>query len=81
MTRRQFTRWDTLTFVIDKTYDGNRASLADALDISRSTLSNLEAGRRWPSPEVTIRLASALGVPPSIIQREDIAASDAEVAS
>jgi transcriptional regulator with XRE-family HTH domain len=68
--RRQFPRWDTLTFVIDKTYDGNRARLADALDISRSTLSNLEAGRRWPTAELTIRLANALGVPPSIIERQ-----------
>lgn len=43
--------------------------LADAIGISRPHLSNLENGTRWPSDEIVLSLARALGVKPSMVAR------------
>lgn len=55
--------------------------LADAAGISASHLSNLETGTRWPTRTITLALADALGVLPSMIERRVEEASDAEAAS
>ena len=39
------------------------SQLARAADVSQPHLSNVEAGRRRPSPELTLRLADVLRVP------------------
>lgn len=45
-------------------------ALASYVGISVQHLSNLETGQRWPTEEITRRLAQALRVPPAMIARE-----------
>jgi len=47
------------------------AELARQADMSRSYLSQLENGDRWPTPTVTKKLAEALRVPYTVIARLD----------
>lgn len=51
-----------------------QADLASYVGISQSHLCNLEKGVRWPTPEITARLAKALNVPVVMIARERCAA-------
>lgn len=52
--------------------DGNwtLTHLADAAGISLSYLSDLERGRQLPSPEAVRKLAVALNMPVSLLERE-----------
>ena len=53
--------------------------LAEAVNISRPHLVNLEAGKRQASDDLIIRLADALRVPvPAIITNPNAAAPDAD---
>lgn len=40
----------------------SQAALAKMVGTEQSTISNLEAGVRWPSSELAVKLAEALGV-------------------
>lgn len=44
-------------------------ALASYVGISRSHLANLESGTRWPTTDITRRLATALRVPMDMIAR------------
>lgn len=60
--------WTTLTAMREK--DGhNMASLAKTAGISPGYLNDLEKGRRHPGPTVTRKLARALNVPSSAIEK------------
>lgn len=60
--------WDTLTAMREK--DGHTmASLAKTAMISPGYLNDLEKGRREPGPAVTRKLAEALNVPQSSIEK------------
>lgn len=60
--------WTTLTAMREK--DGHTmASLARTAGISPSYLNDLEKGRRAPSSAVTRKLAAALNVPASAIEK------------
>lgn len=51
------------------------AALAREAGIARSYLSQLETGERWPNPTVIRKLADALKVPYTVLERvrEDVA--------
>lgn len=51
-----------------------QSDLASYVSISRSHLANLESGARWPTVDVTRRLAAALHVPMDMIARTKVAA-------
>lgn len=46
-----------------------QADLASYVGISRVHLTNLEIGNRWPTIDITRRIASALRIPPAMIER------------
>jgi transcriptional regulator with XRE-family HTH domain len=46
-----------------------RTELADLAGVSRSYITRLEAGDRWPSPYVVVKIARALGIRPAAITR------------
>lgn len=53
-----------------RTKDGHTlTSLAEAAGMSLGYLSDLENGRRWPNAKVTKKLAQALNVPVSVLER------------
>lgn len=53
-----------------RTKDGHTlTSLAEAADMSLGYLSDLENGRRWPNARVTKKLANALKVPVSVLEK------------
>ena len=55
---------------INRTRDGQSlTSLADKAGMSLSYLSDLERGRQLPSAEATRKIATALNVPVSVIER------------
>lgn len=70
--RLDFGPWEAATICIDERYPGNRDELADALGISKSYLSNLLAGRRRPTTQLTTRLAQVLRVPVAMIARAGV---------
>lgn len=39
-----------------------QAALAKLVGVERSTINNIETGRRWPGPDLTAKLAEVLGV-------------------
>ena len=45
------------------------AELAKHADMTPSLLSMLENGRRWPTPQATKKLATALNVPYTVLER------------
>lgn len=60
--------WMELRVIREK--DGHSlTSLAKAADMSLSYLSDLENGRREPNARMTKKLASALNVPVSVIEK------------
>lgn len=67
--------WWELRVIREK--DGHTlTSLAKAADMSLGYLSDLENGRRWPNATMTKKLAVALNVPVSVLEkarREDVA--------
>lgn len=74
-TKTEFGTWLELRCIRDK--DGHTlTSLAQAADMSLGYLSDLEKGRRWPNARVTKKLAQALKVPTSVLERP--ARQDAE---
>ncbi len=40
----------------------SQAALAKMVGVERSTINNIETGRRWPGPDLVAKLAEALGV-------------------
>lgn len=67
--------WTSLRVLREK--DGHTlTSLAHAADMSLGYLSDLENGRREPNPRVTLKLAHALNVPTSVLEkhRREVAA-------
>ncbi|MBD3778504.1 MAG: helix-turn-helix transcriptional regulator [Micrococcales bacterium] len=60
--------WWELRVIREK--DGHSlTSLAKAADMSLGYLSDLENGRRWPNAVVTKKLAVALNVPVSVLEK------------
>lgn len=60
--------WWELRVIREK--DGHTlTSLAKAADMSLGYLSDLENGRRWPNAVVTKKLANALKVPVSVLEK------------
>lgn len=68
MTRTQFGPW-TQVQTRRESHGLRKAELADMAGISQAYMSMLEAGHRWPSVPVTVKLARALGVSPASITR------------
>lgn len=64
----RFGPWTKLRVLRERS-DYSINELATRAGLSRSHLSNLENGMRWPSPSTVIRLAEALGVPVDMIER------------
>jgi DNA-binding XRE family transcriptional regulator len=67
--------WTSLRVLREK--DGHSlTSLARAADMSLGYLCDLENGRREPNPRITLRLAHALNVPTSVLEkhRRDVTA-------
>lgn len=63
------TVWLELRVIREK--DGHSlSSLAKAVPMSLGYLSDLENGQRWPSASVTKKLAQALNVPVSVLERD-----------
>lgn len=63
------TQWIELRVLREK--DGHSVrSLADAADMSYGYLADLENGRREPNPRVTKKLAEALNVPISVLEKD-----------
>jgi len=60
--------WTQLRIMRERSQIRSR-DLAEAARISASHLSNLETGTRWPTLAITLALAEALGVLPSMIER------------
>ena len=53
-----------------RTKDGyTLTDLAKAADMSQGYLSDLENGKRWPNARVTKKLANALKVPVSVLEK------------
>jgi transcriptional regulator with XRE-family HTH domain len=50
-----------------------QSALASYVGISKQQMANLENGHRWPSQEVTRRIAKALNVPSEMIDRGTVA--------
>ena len=68
-TSKRFGVWTELRVIRQK--DGHTlSSLATEAKISLSYLSDLENGRRWPNPVQIKKLAVALNVPMSVLERE-----------
>jgi transcriptional regulator with XRE-family HTH domain len=63
---------------VARTRDNNRSltSLADETGLSLSYLSDLERGRQLPSAEATRKIAVALNVPISVIERTRLVDDD-----
>lgn len=62
--------WDRLT--ITRELAGHtKTSLAKLAGISLGYVNDMEKGRREPNPAVTLKLARALNVPMSFIEKED----------
>ena len=60
--------WWELRVIREK--DGHSlTSLAQAAGMSLGYLSDLENGRRWPNAKVTRKLAMALNVPMSVLEK------------
>lgn len=60
--------WWELRVIREK--DGHTlTSLAKAAGMSLGYLSDLENGRRWPNPQMTKKLAVALKVPTSVLEK------------
>lgn len=71
--------WQELRVIREK--DGHTlTSLAKAADMSLGYLSDLENGRREPNATVTKKLAVALNVPVSVLEKERRISTDDEVA-
>jgi DNA-binding XRE family transcriptional regulator len=68
--RREHGIWQELR-ALANLYPDTRGQLATEVGISPSALSNLESGRRWPSEEITLKLAAALDVPVHMLARRD----------
>lgn len=63
----QYTPWIELKVLREK--DGHSLrSLADAVPMALGHLSDLEAGKRRPTPKVIVKLATALNVPKSMLE-------------
>jgi transcriptional regulator with XRE-family HTH domain len=60
--------WDQLRIIRARS-EIRQDALASYVGISRVHLTNLERGHRWPTEEITKRLAQALRVPPEMIAR------------
>lgn len=72
MAKTTYGTWLELRVLRDK--DGHTlTSLAEAADMSLGYLSDLENGRRWPNARMTKKLATALKVPVSVLQRDPAA--------
>lgn len=79
-TRHPHGVWHELRVI--RTKDGSSLTdLASAADMSLSYLSDLERGRQMPSAEVIRKLAIALNVPISVLERDRrVSADGADVA-
>lgn len=73
----EFGIWDELRVI--RTKDGHSlASLAKASGVSLGYLSDLEGGHRWPNPTQVKKLARALNVPMSVLERHRSADADGQ---
>ena len=71
--------WQELRVLREK--DGHSlTSLADAADMSLGYLSDLENGRREPNARVTKKLAVALNVPVSVLEKHRRIEPEADIA-
>lgn len=69
--------WDQLRVIRSK--DGmSLAELSRVAGISLGYLSDLEGGHRWPNPTQLKKLATALNVPMSVLERHRNADSDGQ---
>lgn len=66
--RSRYGRWEQLRVLRERS-EIRQAALASFVGISVQHLSNLENGNRWPSEDITRKLARALRVPPEMIVR------------
>jgi DNA-binding XRE family transcriptional regulator len=69
----RYGEWTQLRILRERS-DIRQSDLASYIGISRSYYANLETGRKWPTPDITVRLARALHVPAVMIARTKKAA-------
>lgn len=70
MTATRFGVWHELRIIRERT-GWSSADLAKKADISPGYLSDLENGKRWPNAKMTKKLAVALAVPYTVLERHD----------
>jgi transcriptional regulator with XRE-family HTH domain len=76
MTKKTYGVWKELRVIRERT-GWSSAELSRESTVSAPYLSQLENGDRWPNPTVTKKLAVALKVPVSILERPDTERRDA----
>jgi transcriptional regulator with XRE-family HTH domain len=64
----EFGTWQELRILRERT-GWSSADLAKEADMLPSLLSMLENGKRWPTPQATKKLAAALKVPYTVLER------------
>jgi transcriptional regulator with XRE-family HTH domain len=73
MASSRYGPWKQLRIIRERS-EIRQSDLASYVGISRSHMANLEGGTRWPTPDLTARLATALNVPTIMIARTKVAA-------
>lgn len=68
MTKRDYGVWQELRVIRERT-GWSSAELSRESGLSKPYMSQLENGDRWPNARVTKRLATALKVPVSVLER------------
>lgn len=68
MTKKSYGVWQELRVIRERS-GWSSAELSRQSGISPAYLSQLENGSRWPNPTMTKRLADAMRVPYSVIER------------
>jgi len=68
----RYGEWTSLRILRERS-EIRQADLASYIGISQAHLCNLEKGTRWPTDDITARLARALHVPAVMIARQKAA--------